>query len=191
MHSASQNSHPPAPPKPALAIAEFAGPSELLDAARSIRAAGYKRFDCHSPFPIHGMDAAMAEKRSPLGFMVGIAALVGCVSAITLQGWTSAIDYRIVISGKPFFSGPAFVPVTFEVTVLFSAFAAVLGMLALNGLPRLYHPLFFSQKFARVTDDAFYVAIEADDIKFDEYRTAQFLQSIGGKNVEVIKEPVE
>jgi hypothetical protein len=174
--------------KTALILAEFDGPADLLRAAEKARDAGYKKFDCHSPFPVHGMDAAMGLKRSPLGWIVGLSALIGTSSALALQWWTSTIDYPLVISGKPFFSFQAYVPVTFALGVLLSAFAALIGMLALNGLPRLNHPLFNSDRFEKATNDGFFISIEADDPIFEIEKTQTFLESIGGENLEVVKE---
>ena len=171
-----------------LILAEFDGPAELLRAAEKVRDAGYNRFDCHSPFPIHGMDAAMGLKRSPLGWIVGIAALVGTSSALALQWWTSTIDYPLVISGKPFFSFQAYVPVTFALGIVLSAFTALIAMLALNGLPRLNHPLFNSVRFDKVTSDGFFISIEGRDPLFEAEKTKAFLESVGGKNPEVIQE---
>ncbi len=168
-------------------LARFDDPGSLQKAAAKIREAGYSKFDCHSPFPIHGMDAAMGLKRSPLGWIVGLAAIVGTSSALALQWWTSSVDYPLVISGKPFFSFQAYVPVTFALGVLLAAFAALIAMLALNGLPRLFHPVFFSRQFEKVTDDAFFVSIETEDPLFDVDKTRAFLESIGGKNVEVLQ----
>ena len=177
-------------------IAEFDGPEELLHAAEALRDGGFTRFDCHSPFPIHGMDEAMGEKRSPLGWIVGIMGLFGGGGALLLQWWTSAVDYPLVISGKPFFSLPAFIPVTFELTILLAAFGAVFGMFALNRLPRLFHPVFFSDRFGKVTDDGFFASIEADDPQFDTEKTREFFQSHGATYTEVLteemkEEPVE
>jgi len=168
-------------------LAEFENPAALMEAAKKTRDAGYEKFDCHSPFAIHGMDQAMGLKRSPLGWIIGLAALIGTSGALALQWWTSSIDYPMVISGKPLFSYQAYVPVTFAIGVLFSAFAALVGMLAINGLPRLHHPVFYSDNFAKVTDDGFFISIEADDPKFDITRTEEFLKSIGGKNLEVLQ----
>jgi len=170
-------------------LAEFADPAALMKAAQKVRDAGYKKFDCHSPFPIHGMDAAMGLKRSSLGWIIGIAALIGTTGALGLQWWTSSVDYPLVISGKPFFSFQAYLPVTFALGVLLSAFAALFAMLILNGLPRLHHPTFYSDRFAKFSDDGFFISIEADDPKFDTEATRQFLESIGGTNPEVLKEP--
>jgi len=169
-------------------IAEFKNPAELISAAEQLRESEYRKFDCHSPFPIHGMDDAMGEKRSPLGWIVGIVAFCGISAGILLEWWTSTIDYPIVISGKPFFSYQAYGPVAFAVMVLTSAIATVVAMLALNKLPRFHHPVFSSDKFARASDDAFYVSIESDDPNFDEEGVAKFLEKIGGQNIELLLE---
>ncbi len=168
-------------------LCEFKNPAELIKAAAKLREAGYKKFDCHSPFPIHGMDAAMGLKRSPLGWIIGLAALTGTSVALALQWWTSTIDYPLVISGKPVFSFQAYVPVTFALGVLLSAFAALIGMLILNGLPRFHHPVFYSDRFGKFSDDKFFISIENDDLQFDIEKTRLFLESIGGQNVEELK----
>ena len=168
-------------------LADFESPATLMKAAQKMRDAGYKDFDCHSPFPIHGMDHAMGLKRSPLGFIVGAVAL-GALGAVTLLlYWITAVDYPIVISGKPYFSFQAYVPVAFALTVLSSAFASLFGMLILNRLPRLHHPLFESENFRRATDDGFFISVESTDPNFDGERTKAFLQSIGGSKVELIE----
>ena len=169
-------------------LAQFDNPAHLLEAAEKLRAAGYKKFDCHSPFPIHGMDAAMGLKRSPLGYIVFVVALLSFSAGALLEWWTSAVDYPLVISGKPFFSYQAYGPVAFAIMVLCSAFVALFGMLALNKLPMFFHKLFYSSHFSEVTDDGFFVSIEASDPKFDLKTTERFLSDIGGKNVEVVSE---
>lgn len=168
------------------ALAQFKNPAELLKAAEEVRKAGYTAFDCHSPFPIHGMDQAMGEKRSPLGWMVGIIAGVGFLAGMTLQWWTSTVDYPLVVAGKPFFSYQAYGPVAFSFMVIFGAFVSVLGMLALNKLPRYHHPVFHSDAFAKVSDDGFFISIEAGDPQFDADKTSAFLNSIGGQQVELL-----
>lgn len=168
-------------------IAEFDDPAELVHAAERVRDGGFVKFDCHSPFPIHGMDKAMGLKRSPVGFMVGGAALTGFIAISLFIYWVTAIDYPLVISGKEFFSFQAFVPVAFAVTVLTSAITATFGMLAINRLPQLFHPLFESKNFQRFSDDGFFVSIDSTDPKFDAVRTGDFLKIIGGKNIEVIE----
>lgn len=169
-------------------LAEFDNPAELLHAAEQIRDEGYRKFDCHSPFVIHGMDKAMGLKRSPLGWIVGLFATIGAGGGLLLQWWTSAVDYPIVISGKPLFSFQAFVPITFGLGVLLSAVAALAGMIFLNGLPKFWHPVFFSRNFSRFSTDGFFVSVESGDPKFDIESTRQFLERIGGRNVEVLEE---
>ncbi len=169
-------------------IARFDTPAELLHAAEKVRDAGYKRFDCHSPFPIHGMDAAMGMKGSKVGYIAGTCGTLGGIAGLALQWWTSTIAYPVVISGKPFFSYQAYIPVTFGLTVLCAALGAVFGMLITNRLPRWWDGLFYSEQFSkRVNDDGFFVSIESTDGKFDTDKSRAFLESIGGKQVEVIK----
>jgi hypothetical protein len=168
-------------------LARFADPAALIRVAAAMRKAGYRRFDAHSPFPIHGMERAMGVRRSPLPWIVLGGGLVGFACGLGLQVWINVFDYPLVTSGKPFLSLPAFIPVTFELTVLFSAFAAIGGMLLLNILPMLYHPLLKSRNFARATSDGFFISVEARDPLFDAERTREFLESLGGKNVELLK----
>jgi hypothetical protein len=168
-------------------LAEFGSPGELLTAAGKIREAGYEQFDCHSPFPIHGMDAAMGLKRSPVGYISGVCGLLGGLFGMWLQWWTSAVAYPMVISGKPFFSFQAFIIVTFGLTILGAAFGAVFGMLIINRLPQLFHGNFYSDNFRRFSDDGFIVSIEAGDPQFELSRVESFLQSIGGQNIEVVR----
>jgi hypothetical protein len=172
--------------KPIMMLAEFENPALLLHAAEKLKEAGYKKFDCHSPFPIHGMDEAMGMKRSPLGWIVGTVAFIALASGFALEWWTSTIDYPLVISGKPFFSYQAYGPVAFAIMVLSSAFTALLGMMALNKLPMWYHQIFNSEKTAKITNDGFVVSIDTKDPNFDQTKTKSFLENIGGKNLEVI-----
>lgn len=169
-------------------LAEFKDPAALLHAAEKVRDAGYKEFDCHSPFPIHGMDDAMGLKRSPLGWIVGIMAFTGLGLAFWLQGWISTTAYPLIIAGKPFFSYQAFVPVGFGLAVLFGAVSAFIGMLALNKLPQPWHPVFFSERFEKMTTDGFFISIEQKDARFDAENTSTFLASIGGQNIELLVE---
>ena len=168
-------------------LAEFETPTALMKGAEALRDAGYKKFDCHSSFPIHGMDKAMGLKRSPLGWMVGLAAFIGASGALTLQWWTSTINYPLVISGKPLFSFQAYVPITFALGVVLSAGTALIGMLALNGLPRYHHPVFYSDRFARFSNDSFFISVEATDKKFHIDQTKALLEQSGGKNIEILE----
>jgi hypothetical protein len=181
------------PPAPYYgALARFPDPAALLHACERVRDAGYTRWDAHSPFPVHGLDRAMGLPPSKLPWIVLVAGLAGAAGALTLQGWVHTGAYPLVISGKPFFSWQAFVPVTFEVGVLFGAIGAVVGMLALNQLPMHWHPLFSSRVFERASDDGFFISIESWDPRFDPRRTVEELERFGATVVELIDaEPTE
>jgi len=169
-------------------LAEFADPGALYHAARDVREEGYRKFDTYSPFPIHGMDAAMGLGNSKVGFITLGGGLVGLALGTWLQWWTGAIDYPVNISGKPYFAIEPSIPVMFELTILFAAIATVVGMLVMNGLPRPYNPLFYSKRFQRATDDGFFLAVAANDGKFDLESTESFLKSVGATYIEVIKD---
>ena len=139
-----------------------------MKAAHGVRNAGFTRWDVHSPFPIHGIDAAMGIKPTVLPWLVLGGGLSGLIGGLLLQWYVNAYDYQFMISGKPFWSLPANIPVIFECTVLLSALTAVFGMLALNQLPMHYNPLLKSERFRRVTNDRFFIVIDASDPKFDE-----------------------
>ncbi len=167
-------------------LAEFSSPGELLKAAEKVREAGYRKFDCHSPFPVHGLDEAMGMRRTRLGLVIGLFGLLGAIGGFGLQTWTSTVGYPMVIAGKPYFSWQAFIIVTFGIMVLAGAFSALFGMLHFNGLPRFHHPLFNSDNFKKATDDGFFISIEAEDSLFDKQETKTLLLKIGAKNVEAI-----
>jgi hypothetical protein len=167
-------------------LAEFPTPAALYHACEEVRDAGFTRWDAHTPFPIHGLDRAMGLRASPVPWIVLVLALGGAGAAVGLQGWVSSIAYPLVISGKPFFSWPAFVPITFELAVLGGALGAVFGMFGLNQLPTLYHPLFHSERFARASDDAFFLSIESWDPQFDADRTTDLLRRLGATHVETV-----
>ncbi len=167
-------------------LAEFESPRDLMQACEKVRDAGFTRWDAHSPFAIHGLPRAMGLRPSRLPWLVLVMGLGGAIGAMGLQWWTSAVSYPLVISGKPLFSWQAFVPITFELGVLGGAFGAVFGMFALNQLPTLFHPLFGSKRFERVTDDGFFISIEAWDPKFDVKSTREFLTGLGATHVELI-----
>ena len=169
-------------------LAEFETPQAIYHACEKVRDAGYTAWDAHTPFPVHGLDKAMGLKPSVLPWITLAAGLTGLSGALLLQWWVSVIEYPLVISGKPLFSLPAFAPIMFELTVLLSAFGTVFGMLALNRLPMLYHPLFTSERFERVTDDRFFISIESSDSKFDAETTAAFLRELGADHVELVEE---
>jgi mono/diheme cytochrome c family protein len=169
-------------------LAEYKTPQELLVAARQVRDAGYSRWVTFSPFPVHGIDPAMGIKRTVLPWIVLCAGLTGGTLALFFQWWTSSVDYKWIVSGKPFWSVPANIPITFEVTVLFSALTCFFSMMILNKLPMPSHPLDRYRRFARATNDRFFVLIQASDPKFDARQTAQLLDSTHPLHVETIME---
>jgi hypothetical protein len=169
-------------------LAEYPNVDQILKAARAVRRAGFSRWDVHSPFPIHGIDYAMGIRPTVLPWIVLVGGITGLVSAILLQWYCNAYDYKFLISGKPIWSFPANVPIMFELTVLFSAFTAVFGMLGLNGLPRLYNPLFKSERFRRVTTDRFFIVIDSSDPKFNEQETTRLLTDAGALGVERVED---
>lgn len=196
-------------------IAEFKTPAEIYHAAEKARAEGYSQFDCFTPFPVHGLEKPMGLAASKVPWIVLVGGITGFSLGILLQGYSSVADrawfasiagedspvmwiykllvemigsgYPMIIGGKPFFSYQAYVPVTFELTILLSAFGAVFGMLGLNRLPTWYHPAFKLPSFRRVTDDRFFLAIEAKDPRFEATKVKSFLTELGGENVTVLE----
>jgi hypothetical protein len=169
------------------ALAEFATPHDLYRACERVRDAGYTKWDAHTPFPVHGLDRAMGMRRSPMPFIVLGMALLGAAAGFGLQYWVHSIEYPLTISGKPTFAWPAYVPITFELGILFGSLGAVFGMLGLNQLPMHWHPLFSSTPFERASNDTFFISIESWDPKFDAGKTVQFLQGIGARRVELVR----
>lgn len=169
-------------------MAEYDKVDDVMNAARSVRKAGYSRFDVHTPFPIHGIDPVMGIRPTGLPWLVLLGGLFGLVGGMWLQWYCNAYDYPILISGKPFWSLPANIPIIFECTVLCASITAVLGMLGLNHLPMLYNPLFKSERFRRVTNDRFFVVIDATDPKFDEQRTGELLRQANALSVERVED---
>jgi hypothetical protein len=172
----------------ALLLAEFDSTGDCLHAAEKLRDAGYTQFDTHSPFPIHGMDAAMGLKDSKLGWIVFPIGIMGTSGAFLMMHWMNNIDYPLVIGGKPptWQSLPSMVPIMFELTVLLSAFATVLGMFHLNRLPRHHHPIFNSERFKGFSDDKFFVSVESTDPKWNVDKTRKLLESCKPTNLELI-----
>jgi hypothetical protein len=168
-------------------VADFDSPDKLMDAIRAARKAGYTKMEAYTPFPIHGIDDAMGAKPSILGYLVLCGSAVGLTIAVLLQWWTGAVDYPLVIAGKPFFALEPSVPIIFELTVLLSAFVAVFGMIGLNGLPRLYHAIFNYSGHKGITDDRFVLVIEAADREFDATATRDFLAAQGADKLELIE----
>ena len=171
-------------------LAEFSSASALYKAAEKVRDAGFRKWDCHTPYPVHGLDGAMGMKRSILPWFVFFGGMLGTCTGFGLAYITQVEIYPTVVQAKPanIFTVPAFFPIMFELTILFSGFTTLFGLLALMKLPRLNHPLFASRQFHRATDDAFFVAIEARDPKFSPDGTRQFLEDIGGKSIELVEE---
>jgi hypothetical protein len=168
-------------------VAEFDDDQALVKAGRAAREFGYSKMDAFTPFPVHGIDDAIGIPRSKLGWIVAAGGGLGLLGATLLVWWTGAVDYPLVIGGKPLFAVEFAIPPMFELTVLFSAFAAVLGMFALNGLPRYYHPVFNFSNYEKTTDDAFLLAIEASDPLFDPDESAKLMQSLGAKKTELVE----
>ena len=172
----------PRPPVYGL-LAEFSGPNELIAAVRHAREAGYRDMDAYTPFPIEELAEELGVRRSHLPLIVLIGGIIGGLAGIGLQYWTSAIDYPLNVGGRPLFSWPAFIPVAFETTVLGAGLSAVFGMLALNGLPMPYHPVFNVPRFASASRDRFFLCIEATDPKFDIDETWSFLTHLQPRQV--------
>lgn len=164
-------------------MAEFDTATELVDAARAVRNAGFRRTDAFSPFPIHEMDEALGIKRSILPLLVFFGGITGLMLGIGLQVFVHYIDYPMNIGGRPFLSWILFVPASFELTILLAGFTAVFGMLFLNGLPRPYHPVFNVPRFALATREKFFLLIESADEKYDYDETKKFLQSLDPQEV--------
>lgn len=170
--------------------AEFPDVQSLYHAAEKLRDKGFRRWDTFSPFPIHGMNDAMGLTESKLSIFVFLGGVSGFSLAVFLQFFTSSFLYPLTVAGKPtnFFTVPAFFPVMFELTILLSAFTAVFGMLMMNGLPRFNHPMFNWDYFKKVTDDGFFIAIEAEDPQFSLQATPELLAELGGSNITIIHE---
>ncbi len=164
-------------------MAEFEDPKALVDATRSAREAGYRDMDAYSPFPIEELTEALGIHHTRVAPLVLLGGIVGGLTGYGLQYWVSAIAYPVNVGGRPFNSWPSFVPVTFELTVLIAALTAVFGMLALNRLPMVYHPVFNVPRFALATRDRFFLCIEATDPKFDPHATREFLESFAPREV--------
>lgn len=167
-------------------LAEFKNPKELIDAAKKVKEAGYNDFDTYAPFPIHGMEKAMGLKNSPLGWIVLAGGLVGLVGALALMIWVMGYEYPMNISGKPYVNLPVYVPITFELTVLLSAFAATFGMFALNKLPKLHNPLFNVERFEKASDDGFFICVESSDNMFAEDSVSKLFTEAGATHIETV-----
>jgi hypothetical protein len=159
-------------------LAEFRDPESLVAASQRVHDAGYKWFEAYSPFPVHGLAKAIGFHHTKVPQLVLMGGILGCIGGFSLQYWVSVYAYPLNIGGRPMNSWPSFIPVTFETTILLAALSAVLGMLALNGLPRLHHPLFAVPDFDRATRDAFFLCIQARDKQFDRENTRKLLADL-------------
>lgn len=169
-------------------VAEFESAAAIYQAAEKVTEAGYSRIDAHTPFPVHGLDRALRQGPSSLGWIVVCCGATGIMLAQLMMWWMNGHDYPIWVSGKTPYAWPSTIPITFECMVLLSGFGAVFGMFGLNRLPRLHHPIFAHSTIWRVSDDRFFLSIEATDPKFDSVATVRFLESIGGKHVEILED---
>ena len=179
-------------------LAEFETPGAILSAAKKVNEAGYKWWDCCVPFPVHGLDKAMGVRPTILPWIVLGAGITGAILGALLQWYTNAATielwsgpitvtgYAFLVSGKPFASLPTWIPVMFELTILLAAISCVVFMFVLNKLPQFYHPCFNVKRFARVTDDRFFIVIEARDPNFYQEKTAEMLTSLGATAVEEV-----
>ena len=170
-------------------MAEFHAPADVIAAARAAHEAGYRRVEAYSPYPIEELHEALHLQHSKLPMLVLTGGVVGGLAGYGLQYWASVIEYPMNIGGRPFHSWPAFIVPSFETTILFAALTAVLGMLALNGLPEPYHPVFNVPSFALATRDRFFLAIESRDPRFDEADTRRFLEALTGVTAVAEVEP--
>ena len=174
--------------KPYGLLAEFETTADAVHAAEKVRDAGFRKWDVYTPFPIHGMDNAMGLKNSKVGWFGFLGGVTGYTTGMLMIWWMNAIDYKILIGGKPMFSPHGAFPPSYELTILFTAFGAIGGMLFLNRLPRLHHPLLKHKRFALATHDKFYVVIETTDPKYSEAETRKLLEAAGSKRIEMVEE---
>ena len=169
-------------------LAEFDTPAETMVAAAKVRDAGFKRWDVYTPYPVHGMDAAMGLGNSQVGWFTFVCGATGLTLGYLMIWWMNAYDYSIIVGGKPLFSPIYGFPVAYECTILLGAFGSLGGMLILNRLPRWHHPLFNSDRFRQATHDRFFIAIEATDPKFNDGETRRLLEQAGSKHIEEVRD---
>ncbi len=175
-------------PTPYGMLAEFETAADVLHAAEKVRDKGYTRWDVFTPFPIHGMDQAMGLKNSKVGYFSFIGGVTGYTTGMLMIWWMNAYDYPIIIGGKPMFSPFGAFPPSYELTILLGAFGALFGMLFLNRLPRLHHPLLKNARFKLATHDRYFIAIETSDPKYSETEIRKLLESAGSKHIELVEE---
>jgi hypothetical protein len=180
----------PVSTRPVLLLAQFETPDAIIGAAQRVRDAGYQKWDVHTPYPVHGMDAAMGLSDSRLGWIALASGLTGLLLAVSMMQWMNGYDYPLVIGGKPPEAYASMVPIMFELTVLLAAFGATFGMFGLNRIPRHHHPVFYSERFEACSNDKFFISIEAEDQKFDPNATQAFLEGLEPSHVELVEETV-
>ncbi|MFM1852365.1 MAG: hypothetical protein RIS54_2049 [Verrucomicrobiota bacterium] len=168
-------------------IATFDTAAEIYEAAKEVRDAGYKNWDCITPFPIHGLDGAMGLRRSIVPRISLAGGITGFFTGMSLIFWTGAVEYPLIVGGKPMFSPMFAFPVSYELTILFTAFATIIGMFVLNGLPRHYHPVLKYDNIAAGMDDKFFIVIETRDPRFNDANTKALLEKIGGKEIKELE----
>lgn len=175
-------------PKPYGLIAEFRTAADILHAAEKVRDAGYQKWDVFTPFPVHGMDRAMGLKNSKVGWFAFLGGVAGYTTGMLMIWFMNALDYPLVVGGKPMFSPFYAFPPSYELTILFGAFGSLFGMLFLNRLPRLYHPLLKNRRFALVTHDRFFLVIECADPKYSEAQARKLLEEAGSRHIEMVED---
>jgi hypothetical protein len=164
-------------------VAEFTGPDPLVEAATRAFAVGYRKVDAYTPFPVHGLAEAIGRRGIRIPLIVLAGGIIGGLFGFLLQTYGAVYDYPLNIGGRPYFSWPSFIPITFELTILGAVFAAVFGMLALNGLPQPHHPIFNTPNFEMASRSHFFLCIEATDPRYDNQETRKFLESLGPQSV--------
>lgn len=174
--------------RPYALVAEYDTPAAAMHAAEQIRDAGYKRWDVHTPYPVHGMDGAMGLHNSKVGWFTFLGGTTGFSLGMLMIWWMGKVDYAIPVGGKPLFSPIFAFPVAYELTILLGAFGTLFGMFFLNRLPRHYHPLLKHPRFRNVTHDKIYIAIECVDPRYSDTETRQLLEKSGGRHIEVVED---
>ncbi|HSR66413.1 MAG TPA: DUF3341 domain-containing protein [Acidobacteriota bacterium] len=164
-------------------MAEFKDAESIIAAAEKVRRQGYRKVEGYSPMPVEELDHALGHSKSHVPKLVFLGGLLGCATGIGMQYWISAVDYPLNVGGRPLASWVSFIPVTFELTILFAAFAAVIGMIALNGLPSPYHPVFNVRRFQYASRDRFFLVVESADARFDRVETRRFLETLNPTGV--------
>jgi hypothetical protein len=174
--------------KPYGMVAEFRTAASVMHAAEKVRDAGFRRWDVFTPFPVHGMDRAMGLKNSKVGWFAFVGGVTGYTTGMLMIWYMNALDYPLMVGGKPMFSPFFAFPPSYELTILFGAFGSLFGMLFLNRLPRLHHPLLKNKRFALVTHDRYFIAIECSDPRFNELETRKLLEEAGSPHIEMVEE---